>query len=100
MQKEVTRAARRATLAMARSYQVGRSSLRVYYWSLAQGLRALEKGYSDADDLDPFTCYQGLEFDPDLQQRFKEVWGREIGQAAGLVTSLAEELKNSLKEGN
>jgi len=95
----VTREARAVSLAMARTYPPGRSSLRQYYWSLAQGLRLLEREENDPIDCDAFTCYQCLDFDPDLQARFKEAWAREIGMAAGLITSLSTDLKNALEKG-
>lgn len=91
-QKSITREARTKALAMARTYPIIKTdpySLRGIYWSLAQGLRALEYGTDDPADAEAFICYQTLDFDEDLQRHFKAAWGRDIGRAAGLISSLA-----------
>lgn len=103
MTTNITREARAAALAMARSYPpraVEPYSLRSYYWSLAESLKALERGTDDPDDCEAFVCYDNLDFDPDLQQRFKERWAKEIGQASGLIHSLAGDLKQALERNN
>ena len=103
MTNNVTREARAAALAAARRYPpraVEQYSMRSYYWSLAQGLRALEYGTDDPDDCEAFVAYQCLGFDAGLQRRFKERWAREIGQASGLLHSIAEDLKQALERNN
>lgn len=92
---KISREARHIALQKARSYPVS-SPLRIYYWSLAKDLQDLEKGKYD-DEGAPFICAHCLdELDENLAVRFRDIWGREIGQFGTDVYCLVSKLKEIL----
>jgi len=74
--------------------------MRSYYWSASQGFRDLEHGHYDFWDCPAFTGYQSLDFNPELQEQFKNAWGYEIGRECGAISSLSTDLKQALERGN
>lgn len=73
-----------------------------YYACLHEDLLELLDGNPDPVDCVPFTCFKCTEgskdFDQDVVAAFREEWAREIGEAAGVITSLSTDLKRALRK--